>query len=50
MPEGLTYAEFRPQYPTLVGNPVAVQSDDDNIMRPKSFSVKRMSQPMEENR
>jgi hypothetical protein len=33
-----------------MGNPVAVRSDDDDIMRPKSLSVKRTSQPMEENR
>jgi hypothetical protein len=35
---------------TLVGNLVAVRSDDDDIMRSKSLSVKRTSQPMEENR
>ena len=35
---------------TLMGNLVAVRSDDDDIMRPKSLSVKRTSQPMEENR
>lgn len=32
-----------------MGNLVVVQSDDDDIMHPKILSVKRTSQPMEEN-
>ncbi len=35
---------------TLVGNLVAVRSDYDDIMHPKSFFVKRGSQPMEGHR
>jgi len=33
-----------------MADPVRYRSDDDDIVHPKSFSVKRSSQPMEEHR